>query len=64
MEITRKSFLSGAAAGLAVAAPLAVVDGRTRESLGDRFGHVGDGLGQTIGGLGVGPTRGRVLPRM
>lgn len=62
MAATGAAQAVGAAAGLAVAAPLAVVDGRTRESLGDRIGHVGDGLGQTIGGLGVGGGGPRRLP--
>jgi len=40
----------GSAAGLAVAAPIAIVDGRTREELGDRFQDVGDQIGATVGG--------------
>jgi len=38
----------GAAAGVAVAAPFAIVDPRTRENLGDRFEAVGDQAGDTL----------------
>jgi esterase/lipase superfamily enzyme len=40
----------GSAAGLAISAPLAIVDGRARDELGDRFKQVGGHLGSTLGG--------------
>jgi esterase/lipase superfamily enzyme len=42
----------GSAAGLAVSVPLAIVDGRTRESIGAQVGAVGGGLNDTIGSVG------------
>lgn len=63
MVATGAAEAVGAAAGLAVAAPLAVVDGRTRDSLGDRVGQVGDGLGKSVGGFGVGGTPTRPAPK-
>ncbi len=42
----------GSAAGLAVSAPFAVIDGRTRESLADQFDAVGDNLGATMRSAG------------
>ncbi len=42
----------GKAAGLAVSVPLAVVDGRTRESIGPQIRAVGTGVGDTIGSMG------------
>ena len=42
----------GSAAGLAVSVPLAVVDGRTRESLGAQARHLGGSVGDTIGSVG------------
>ncbi len=38
----------GAAAGVAVSAPLAIVDPRSRESLGDRLDSIGDHLGSAV----------------
>jgi esterase/lipase superfamily enzyme len=38
----------GAAAGLAVSAPFAIVDPRTRESLGDGFSSIGEHAGHTL----------------
>ncbi|WP_294538319.1 alpha/beta hydrolase [uncultured Rhodoblastus sp.] len=38
----------GSAAGLAVSAPLAVIDGDTRQNLGSQFEHLGDNLGETV----------------
>ena len=40
----------GSAAGLAISAPLAIVDGRARDELGDRFKDVGDQLESTARG--------------
>jgi esterase/lipase superfamily enzyme len=40
----------GSAAGLALSAPLAIVDGRTRDELGERFDAVGGNLSSTING--------------
>lgn len=42
----------GTAAGLAVSAPFALIDGRTREGLGDQIEAVGDGLGATVRSAG------------
>lgn len=42
----------GTAAGLAVSAPFALIDGRTREGLGDQIEAVGDGLGATMRSAG------------
>ncbi|MCC2097231.1 MAG: alpha/beta hydrolase [Hyphomicrobiales bacterium] len=42
----------GSAAGLAVSVPLAIVDRRTRESIGSQVGAVGGGLKDTIGSAG------------
>ena len=39
----------GTAAGLAVSAPLAIVDGRTRDSLGDQFEDMGSQARTTLG---------------
>ena len=38
----------GAAAGVALSAPLAVIDPDTRETLGDRAQHVGETFGNTF----------------
>jgi esterase/lipase superfamily enzyme len=40
----------GSAAGLAISAPLAIVDGRTRDELGERFDAVGGNLNSTLHG--------------
>jgi esterase/lipase superfamily enzyme len=40
----------GSAAGLAVSAPLAIVDGRTRDEMGERFDAVGANLSSTLHG--------------
>ncbi|MBB4196450.1 esterase [Rhodoblastus sphagnicola] len=40
----------GSAAGLAISAPFSIIDGRTRDELGDRFDQVGGNLGSTLGG--------------
>ncbi len=42
----------GSAAGLTVSVPLAIVDGRVRESIGAQVGAVGGGLNDTIGSVG------------
>jgi esterase/lipase superfamily enzyme len=42
----------GHAATIAVAAPIAIVDGRTRENLGDRFGELGRAATDTVGSTG------------
>jgi len=38
----------GKAAGIVIAAPVAIVDGRTREGLGDQFEDLGDQIGNTM----------------
>ena len=38
----------GSAASLAVSAPLAVIDGRTRDNLGERIGEFGDDTADTL----------------
>lgn len=43
----------GSAAGLAVSVPLAVVDGRTRDSLGSQVDHLGGSVKDTIGSVGT-----------
>ncbi|MBL8589414.1 MAG: alpha/beta hydrolase, partial [Methylobacteriaceae bacterium] len=53
----------GAAAGLAVSAPLAIVDGRTRDSLADQVEQVGAGLGHAAHGFGVGGAAPRRTPK-
>jgi esterase/lipase superfamily enzyme len=40
----------GSAAGLVISAPLAVVDGRTRDEMGERLNSVGDNLSSTVSG--------------
>jgi len=42
----------GSAAGLAISAPLAIVDGRARDELGERFEQVGGNLGSTVTSAG------------
>ncbi len=42
----------GSAAGLAVSVPLAVVDGRTRDSLGSQVNNLGGSFKDTIGSVG------------
>jgi esterase/lipase superfamily enzyme len=41
----------GSAAGLAVSAPLAVIDPETRQNLGSQMDHLGDNLGETFHGV-------------
>jgi esterase/lipase superfamily enzyme len=41
----------GSAAGIAVSAPLAVIDGDTRQNLGAQFEHLGDNVGDTVSGV-------------
>jgi esterase/lipase superfamily enzyme len=41
----------GSAATIAVSAPIAVIDGDTRESLGSQFDHLGDNVGETFRGV-------------
>ncbi|MGE3247880.1 MAG: alpha/beta hydrolase [Beijerinckiaceae bacterium] len=43
----------GSAAGLAVSVPLAVVDGRTRDSLGSQARNLGGNVSDTIGSVGT-----------
>lgn len=43
----------GSAAGLAVSAPLAIVDGRTRDSLGSQVRSLGSSIGDTVGSVGA-----------
>lgn len=49
----------GSAAGIAISAPIAIVDPSTRSTLGDQANRLGTNLGNTIGGLDVvsGPAR-------
>ena len=41
----------GSTAGLVISAPLAIVDGRTRDSLGDRLNSVGSGAVHSFGDI-------------
>jgi esterase/lipase superfamily enzyme len=41
----------GSAAGLAVSAPIAVIDPETRQNLGSQMDHLGDNLGETFHGV-------------
>jgi hypothetical protein len=43
----------GSAAGVAISAPFAVIDPRTRENLGENFEHVGSNLGDAVGAGGA-----------
>ncbi len=43
----------GSAAGVAIAAPFAVVDPRTRENLGENFEQVGSNIGNVVGAGGA-----------
>jgi esterase/lipase superfamily enzyme len=41
----------GSAAGIAVSAPIAVIDGDARQNLGSQFEHLGDNVGETFRGV-------------
>jgi esterase/lipase superfamily enzyme len=41
----------GSTAGLVISAPLAIVDGRTRDSLGDQINSVGSGAADSFGAI-------------
>jgi len=43
----------GSAAGVAISAPFAIVDPRTRENLGENFEHVGSNFGDAVGAGGA-----------